>query len=251
MERLVVLQDEQWSKLEKMLPSATKTGGRNAKPHRLMVEAMLWILRTGAPWRDLPSAYGPWQSVYTRFSRWRIGGVLAEVFDALTLEHDPEGYHIDATIMRAHQDASGGRKAEGSQAIGRSRGGPSTKVHAVVDALGNPVRLGLSEGQTHEVKQAGELLGNLCDAYVAADRAYDADSLVEQLHEQGCEVVIPSKANRRQQRTIDWHLYRERYLVENFFQRIKRFRRLAMRFEKLAESFKALLHLASILIWLR
>jgi putative transposase len=72
-----------------------------------MVEAMLWILRTGAPWRDLPSAYGPWESVYTRFSRWSASGVLALLFEALARERDAEGYSIDATIVRAHQDASG------------------------------------------------------------------------------------------------------------------------------------------------
>lgn len=78
-----------------------------------MVEGMLWILRTGAPWRDLPSAYGPWQSVYTRFWRWSASGVLARLFEALARERDREGYLIDATIVRAHQDASGAAKKGG------------------------------------------------------------------------------------------------------------------------------------------
>jgi transposase len=78
-----------------------------------MVEGMLWILRTGAPWRDLPSAYGPWESVYTRFSRWSAAGVLARLFEALARERDSEGYLIDATIVRAHQDASGAAKKGG------------------------------------------------------------------------------------------------------------------------------------------
>lgn len=78
-----------------------------------MVEAMLWILRTGAPWRDLPSAYGPWESVYSRFSRWSASGTLARLFEALSRERDGEGYLIDATIVRAHQDASGAAKEGG------------------------------------------------------------------------------------------------------------------------------------------
>lgn len=110
MERLVRLKDAQWARVEPLLPPAVKTGGRNAKPHRPMVEALLWILRTGSPWRDLPSAYGPWQSVYTRFSRWSQQGVLACLLEALARERDGEGYLIDATIVRAHQDASGARK---------------------------------------------------------------------------------------------------------------------------------------------
>jgi putative transposase len=110
MERLVRLRDEQWARLLPLLPSANHTGGRHAKPHRPFVEGMIWILRTGAPWRDLPSAYGPWQSVYTRFSRWSQRGVLATLLEALARERDDEGYLIDATIVRAHQDASGARK---------------------------------------------------------------------------------------------------------------------------------------------
>src|ERR1700726_4180322 len=110
MERLTRLTNEQWAHVEPLLPSASHKGGRPAKPHRPMGEAMLWVLRTGAPWRDLPSTYGPWQSVYTRFSRWSESGVLARLFAALSRERDDEGYHVDATIVRAHQDASGGAR---------------------------------------------------------------------------------------------------------------------------------------------
>ena len=115
MERLVRLTAEQWAKIEPLLPKPTKKGGRPPKPHRPNVEAMLWILRTGAPWRDLPSAYGPWESVYTRFSRWSQSGVLARLFAALSRERDDEGYLIDATIVRAHQDASGAAKKGASR----------------------------------------------------------------------------------------------------------------------------------------
>lgn len=75
-----------------------------------MLEAMLWILRTGAPWRDLPPEYGSWKTVYTRFSRWSQKDVLKRVFDSLAEERDGEGYMIDGTIVRAHQDASGAKK---------------------------------------------------------------------------------------------------------------------------------------------
>lgn len=115
MERLVRLTAEQWAKIEPVVPRPTKKGGRPPKPHRPMVEAMLWVLRTGAPWRDLPSAYGPWESVYTRFSRWSESGVLARLFEALARERDEEGFHVDATIVRAHQDASGAAKKRGAR----------------------------------------------------------------------------------------------------------------------------------------
>jgi putative transposase len=118
----------------------------------------------------------------------------------------------------------------------------------VVDALGNPVRIVLTQGQTHEMKVAHELLADLpAGAYVCGDRAY----VSEQLEGQGCTNVIPSNPTRATQRTIDTHLYKERCLVEHFFQRIKRYRRIAMRFEKLARNFLSFVHLAAILVWLR
>ena len=121
MERLVRLTSAQWARVQPLLPIASKKGGRPGKPDRPMIEAMIWVLRPGAPWRDLPSPYGPWQSVYTRFSRWSQAGVLAMLFEALARERDAEGYLIDASIVRAHQDASGAAKkgASGNRSLAR------------------------------------------------------------------------------------------------------------------------------------
>ena len=118
-----------------------------------------------------------------------------------------------------------------------------------MDALGNPVRLALSPGQTHEMKVAPTLLANVADGYVVADSAYSCAELIASLEARGCTVVIGNNPTHRR-RKIDTSLYRERFLVENFFQRIKRWRRIAMRFEKLARNFLAFLHLASVLVWL-
>jgi transposase len=101
------------------------------------------------------------------------------------------------------------------------------------------------------MKLAYELLGDIHDAYVAGDSAYDAGPLVELLLSHRCTPLIPSNPTRATQRDLDRHLYRERHLVENFFQRIKRWRRISMRFEKLARNFLAFLHLAAVLVWLR
>ena len=110
MERLVHLTSAQWQRIEPLLPSPSKKGGRPPKSHKVVIEALVWILRTGAPWRDMPSAYGPWKTIYTRFGRWSDSGVLARLFEALAREHDAEGFLIDATIVRAHQDAAGAAK---------------------------------------------------------------------------------------------------------------------------------------------
>ena len=100
------------------------------------------------------------------------------------------------------------------------------------------------------MKLAYELLGDITNAYVAADSAYDAAPLREKLLANGCTPVIPSNPTRAKQHDFDRHLYKDRHLVECFFQRIKRFRRIAMRFEKLARNFLTFLHLACVLVWL-
>lgn len=108
----------------------------------------------------------------------------------------------------------------------------------------------LTAGQTHEMRVAEELLSDIHHAYVIADSAYSAKALVDALVARGCTVVIPANPTHPQ-RDYDTHLYKDRHLMENFFQRIKRFRRIAMRFEKLARNYLGFLFLASSLVWLR
>ena len=106
------LTQEQWSQISPLLPPEVGRIARPAKSNRLMVEGMVWILRTGAPWRDLPKRFGPWKSVYTRFRRWTRQGVWVGALKALAEQQDGESYMIDATIVRAHQDATGANKGD-------------------------------------------------------------------------------------------------------------------------------------------
>lgn len=112
MQRRHALTEEQWAQIAPLLPPEVGRSARPAKSNRLMVEGMVWILRTGAPWRDLPKRFGPWKSVYTRFRRWTLQGVWARVHEKLAEHQDPESYLIDATIVRAHQDATGAKKGD-------------------------------------------------------------------------------------------------------------------------------------------
>ena len=141
------------------------------------------------------------------------------------------------------------RKKNGSQSIGHARGGPTTKIHASVDALGNPSRILLTEGQTHDITQTEALVAGVRNANIIADKGYDSKKVIALLESQGCQPVIPAR-KCSPPREIDWHLYKERALVEGFFQKIKRNRRIAMRFEKLAAHYLAMVTLAAILVWL-
>lgn len=243
------LTEQQWIRIVGLLPPDNCQTGRPRRPNRLMVHAILWVLRSGAPWRDLPACYPPWKSVHTRFLRWSKRGVWRRVLDALASDLDDEFAIIDASIVRVHQDAAGGKK-NGTECVGRSRGGPSTKIHAVVDGLGNPVRIHLTEGQVHDVTQAPELLNGLSSTTVLADKGYDSNAIVEQIELQGSKAVIPPRRGRRIERAYDRHLFKSRFLVEQFFGKIKRNRRVATRYEKLEVTFLGMVLLACIVVWL-
>ena len=120
------LTDVQWERLAPLLPPQRPETGRPAKDHRSVVNAILWRLRTGAPWRDLPERFGPWQTVYSRFRRWQRAGVWDRALSALQADGDAAGqldwtlHFVDGTTVRAHQSAAGAKKG----AVRRRSGAP-------------------------------------------------------------------------------------------------------------------------------
>jgi transposase len=137
------------------------------------------------------------------------------------------------------------------QALGRSRGGFSTKVHILVDGLGNPLRVRLTAGHCHDSPHAPALLKGLTCERVSADRGYAGQPFVDLVIEQGAEPVIPPHPRAKQSRADDRWWYRERHLVEWFINKIKHFRRVFSRFDKLAQRYLGFVQLTSVLIWLR
>ena len=240
-----------WNIIVLMLPPETGGKGRPCKPHRNILEGIIWRLRTGAPWRDVPEEFGPWQTIYTRFHRWSRNGLLEPILKALTNGADTEWIMIDATVVRAHQHAAGAKGGQDSQDLGRSRGGFSTKIHAVVDAHGNPLEFDITAGQVSDFTMALPLLeGKTTDA-VIADKGYDSDNIREKIIELDAEPVIPYRKSRKEPGCFDKHLYGARHAVENFFAKLKQFRSAAFRYDKTSISFRGMLTLACILIWAR
>jgi transposase len=156
------------AQINDLLPSDRPRGTFRPLPNRAVINAILWIVRSGAPWRDLPERYPKWKSVHTRFLRWSKAGIWNQVLNTLAVDADDEVAIIDASIVRVHMDSVGGKK-RGSEQVGRSRGGPTTKIDAVVDGLGNPTKVALTEGQVHEVTQALEMLKDSRSRWVLAD----------------------------------------------------------------------------------
>jgi len=202
----------------------------------------------------MPKQFGKWNSIYTRFARWDKAGIWKEMFCHFSDDPDMECLLLDSTVIRAHPCAAGAPTAQGgqqAQALGRSSGGFSTKIHVAVDSLGLPLDFVLTAGQRHDITKAPELIKGLKADYVLADAAYDSDDFLDLVRASGAIPVIPARKNRIEPREYDKHIYKERHLVECFINKIKWYRRIFARYEKLDSRFLSFLNLVSSLIWLR
>lgn len=214
------------------------------------IEAIYWIVRTGAQWRELPERYGHWNGVFKRFNAWSKKGIWEKLFKFFSGDPDLEYLMFDATIVRAHACAAGyGDQA--NEGLGRSKGGFTTKIHAKVDALGNPLKLVVTAGQVADITKAEELLGSASGSYALADKGYDSNDFRNKIKIQNCIPVIPPRSNRNEIIEYDEHIYKERNLIECFFSKIKQFRRIFSRFDKSVRSYAAFLAFVGACIWLR
>ncbi|WP_419534572.1 IS5 family transposase [Endozoicomonas sp.] len=139
---------------------------------------------------------------------------------------------------------------QSTEAAGKSRGGLTTKIHAATDALGNPLRFILTAGQVSEYGQANALIEGLSTDFILADKGYDSNAFIKAVEMSGAQPVIPPKRNRLNQRAYDKEVYKERNLVERLFQKLKNFRRVATRYERLARNYMGMLQIAAVMIWL-
>jgi transposase len=210
--------DAQWQRLEPLLPPQKPRTGRPNDDHRRILNGILWVLRTGAPWRDLPARYGPVGTVSSRFYRWRQAGIWRRVLEALQAEADAEGridwdlHFVDTSIIRAHQHAAGARRTGGpgirNEALGRSRGGFSTKIHVRAEGYGKPVTFELTGGERHDSTQLEALLDKgavrrkrgrprLRPRRVAGDKAFAGRPSRDQLRRRRIGAVIPTTKQQK------------------------------------------------------
>jgi transposase len=243
-----MLSDEEWSKLHAIM----RKEGIYDKPNlRNTVEGILYRIRVGCPWRDLPSLFGIWNSVYKRFNEWSKKEIMMNIFNALVSEPDTEWELIDGSIVRAHQHSTGGASKD-SEGIGKSCGGNSTKILLAVDAYGLPIGFDIVEGQEHDSKSAPDLIEKLPLAgEVIGDKGFDSDEVREVIRQRGAKPVIPRRSNSKKGNDdMDWGLYKYRHLVENAFARLKHFRAVATRYDKLKRNYRSVVALACGFIWL-
>jgi len=218
----LMLTDELWSKLKMIILQH----GIYDKPNlRIMVEGIFYRMRVGCPWRDLPEAFGCWNSIFQKFNRWSSRNLLNKIFKSLLQDPDLEWEFIDGSIVRAHQHRTGAIGEE-NQAMGKSRGGNTKKIHMAVDACGFPIEFDLTGGEVHDCKAAPELITKLPHAeYIIADKGYDSEELRYLIRTKSSIPMIPRKSNATIGNAyMDWCLYKYRHLVENVFARLKHFR---------------------------
>src|SRR5215204_910128 len=215
----------QFARLKPLLP--TDTRGKPRVDDRRVISGIVHVLKSGGRWIDAPAIYGPRKTLYNRFVRWAAKGVWINIFRALAVAGGPPAQVlIDSSAVKAHRCASGGKGGERNQAIGRSRGGRTTKIRLLLE----------------QMRHASILHG---------DKGYDSNVIRRRIEGKGVMTNIPPKANRRWKNCFSPFLYRKRNAIERKFCRLKDFRRIATRYDRLATNYLAAVCLAAaVSYWL-
>ncbi|WP_442816646.1 IS5 family transposase [Streptomyces sp. NBC_01304] len=297
------LTDAQWRVVEPLLPVNGSPGGQWAN-HRRVVNGVLYRARTGVPWPDLPERYGPWQTVYERHRRWSADGTWQRILAELQIEadaSDPDGalarsaqkgaewaVNIDSTSCRAHQHAAGARhqpprlpakgggarvEADGREALGRSRGGLTCKVHLLADDRARPLVWQTSPGQRGDnpmlvpvleslrIRRSGPGRPRIRPDRLRGDKAYSSRDTRAYLRRRHIKATIAQPRDQRERRrrqgraggrppAFDKDQYRHRSAVERCVSKWKQFRAVASRYDKRDYIFNGTLTVAAIAIWL-
>ncbi|MGW3089003.1 IS5 family transposase [Streptomyces sp. NPDC001108] len=269
------LSDAEWEFVRPLLPESLR--GRKRLDDRRVLNGIVWKFRTGTAWRDVPERYGPWATLHTRFRRWAADGTFVRMLRAAQGKADAAGdiewlVSVDSTIVRAHQHAAGARKGGRDPALGRSRGGLTSKIHLACDGQGRPLGFVVTGGNTNDctrftavmeairVPRTGPGRPRVRPDHVLGDKGYSSKAIRAWLRRRGIAHTIPERADQVRNRArrgsrggrppaFDRETYKHRNVVERCFNRLKQWRGIATRYDKTAESYEAAVTLASLLMW--
>ena len=254
---MVRLSDEKWERIREYFPEENIPEGRPGRkpvPTRAVLEAVLWILNTGAQWHMLPQSYPNYKTVHRRFQQWCERQVLRDVLTKLANALREQG-KIDES--ESFIDATFASAKGGGGEIGKTRRGKGVRIMAIVDRHGMPLSVSTHAANRHEVT----LVQLSFDFYMIeakppnliGDKAYDSDALDHELKKDGVEMISPHRSSRKMKTQDGRRLrrYARRWIVERFFARIQCKRRLLVRWEYYAENFLGFVQLASAMMLLR
>ncbi|WP_440532654.1 IS5 family transposase [Variovorax sp. YR566] len=246
----------QFEQIEDCLPTQR---GNVSLSNLQVLNAILYVAEHGCKWRGLPKRFGNWHTIYTRMNRWAKSGVLDTAFAQLQLAQvvqiKIEAVSLDSTSVKVHPDATGAGKKNGPQAIGKSRGGWNTKIHLLAADARTAATFSLSPGQAHDAPEGRELLRRLGapnrPLHLLMDRAYEGNETRQLALDLGFIPVVPPLRTRVEPWEYDRAMYKRRNEVERLFRRLKGYRRIFSRFEKLDVMFTAFISFALIADGLR
>jgi transposase len=252
------IHDQQWDMIRKHFPEETPIPGKpgpKPTPAREILEAVLWILNTGAQWAELPQKFPPYQTVHRRFQAWCRDDTLCDILYDLANQLRERGV-IDE--RESFIDAMFSPAKGGGDGVGKTKRGKGCKIMAIVDSQGLPLAISTHAANHHEVTLV-QLTFNfyMIEAMpekLIGDRAYDSDPLDEELAQDGIDMVAPHRKNRRKARTQDGRTlrrYARRWIVERFFAWVQWRRRILIRWEYHMDNFLGFVRLAAAFILLR
>ncbi|MEM8571543.1 MAG: IS5 family transposase [Pseudomonadota bacterium] len=250
MSDLCWLSDAQIAQLEPFFP---RSHGRPRVDDKRVLSGIIFFNLNGLRWRNAPAEYGAPKTHYSRWKRWSEKGIFARILLELADQvGETDTLMIDATHLKTHRTATSMRPKKGGlgRLIGRTKGGMNSKLHAVTDTLGRPLRMFLTAVQRSDYIGARALLSDLPEAkHMLADRGYDPDWYREALEDRGITPCIPSRKSRKVPIPNDETRYKKRHRIENSFARLKDWRRVATRYDRCPKVFLSACALAAVVMY--
>ena len=231
------LTNAQWAKIQPLLPKNPRGGRPFRLGDRMFLNAIIWRTKTGVSWRELDPRFGSWKTVYNRFRDWSLKRIWPALVKSMTLLKHEANSILDSTVVRAHQEAAGGKGGVKKTPSAGRRGASVKKSHALVDSRGTLRGLTLTQGIRHDSSCALPFVARAKGAAFIADKVYSGNTIITAVKAAEMKVFILTKNNARRPRKISQALYKKRIVGEHFFHRLKAYRAVATRYCMTGASF--------------
>ncbi|WPV63877.1 MULTISPECIES: IS5 family transposase [unclassified Chitinophaga] len=259
MSRRENLTDDQWALIKPLIPIVPVREHGKGRPRihsdREVLNGILWVLRTGASWIDLPGRFPSGSTCFRRFSSWSKSGVFRKILETLAQDLETRG-GID--LSECFIDGTFAVAKKGAQEFGKTKRGKGTKLMVITDANGLPLAVHTTSASPHEVTLVEATINETFTVgqptRIIGDRAYDSDPLDDKLALKGVELIAPHKNNRVKPATQDGRQlrrYKRKWKIERFFAWLNKFKRVITRYDRSIKHYESFVHLAFIKIILR